>query len=598
MIQPAPPAGGPHRAEKWTVAAAGERLGAMRRAVLCALLGSLALGGPAPAEAASGRRTAARSSRAAAPKKGPGSPGRVHRPPTLAQAKEVLASVKRSPQKRRYRHHWERAIRALLASARGRDRPEALLEAARARYALYRWSAWESDRDKALLLADRARRAGSRPAASFASAVRREAGDEAAHSRSARRRPAVPTSAARGPPAEDEDHRDPILEEAVAEPAGAPGGGGGPVQVSEVKAWSGSGYTRVVVYLSEHVEHEKVELEAAGGMPRRLAIDFTPAFLSGGARAQPVGGARVERVRAAQHDPDTVRVVLDLAGRDAYAVFRLDDPPRLIVDVGARPADDAAEADRSPAAADGAPPDGGAGEADGGPRRVRRVVVDAGHGGQDSGAIGPHGVREKDVTLSIARRLARRLEAAGFEVVLTRRDDRTLALEERTAIANAARGDLFVSLHANAHPRRDRRGVETYYLNVTDDRYAARLAARENGTPHEEIPGPQVLRILSDLDAKASARTSQRLAALVQRELTAGIRERVGDVRDLGVKSALFYVLLGARMPAVLVEASFISNRVEERRLASRGFQEEVASSLAGAISQFARGEARVARAP
>jgi N-acetylmuramoyl-L-alanine amidase len=195
----------------------------------------------------------------------------------------------------------------------------------------------------------------------------------------------------------------------------------------------------------------------------------------------------------------------------------------------------------------------------------------------------------------MAKRLAKRLRAAGFEVVLTRKDDRFLALEERTAIANTSGGDLFVSIHANAHPRRNRSGVETYFLNVADDRYAARLAARENGVDPSDRGDGDLGRILTDLDAKASAGSSRRLAGIVQRELTAGVRSRVGDVRDLGVKSALFYVLLGARMPAVLVETAFISNRVEERRLASVYYQEEVAAGIARAVTAFARSEARVA---
>ena len=220
--------------------------------------------------------------------------------------------------------------------------------------------------------------------------------------------------------------------------------------------------------------------------------------------------------------------------------------------------------------------------------------MDAGHGGHDPGAIGPTRVREKDVTLAIARKLAHKLREAGFEVVLTRNDDRFLALEERTALANAARGDLFVSVHANAHPRRIRAGVETYFLNVTDDRYAARLAARENGVDLS-VAG-DLARILTDLDAKASAGESMRLARLVQRDVCGGVRARVGDVRDLGVKSALFYVLLGARMPAVLVETGFISNRAEERRLASARYQDEVAAGIARAVRTFAGGDAQVAK--
>ena len=143
-------------------------------------------------------------------------------------------------------------------------------------------------------------------------------------------------------------------------------------------------------------------------------------------------------------------------------------------------------------------------------------------------------------------------------------------------------------LHATPHPRRDRGGIETYFLNVTDDRYAARLAARENGLVDVAAEAtPQVTRILSDLDATRSAGPSRQLATLVQRELVSRVRANVGEVRDLGVKHALFYVLLGARMPAVLVETAFVSNRLEERRLSSPGYQGEVAEAGSRAVSSF-----------
>ena len=362
--------------------------------------------------------------------------------------------------------------------------------------------------------------------------------------------------------------------------------------MSEVKTWSSGDYTRVAIYLSRPVAFEKQEIPAEGALPRRLALDLSPAVLDR-ELARAVGDALVHRVRAAQRDHDTVRVVLDLAGRDDLSILRLDDPPRLIVDVGSREGRPDAQA---PVARVPAPREL---EPEAGPRRpVRRIVVDAGHGGHDTGAIGPSGVREKDVTLAMAQRLASRLRGRGFEVVLTRDRDAFVPLEERTAIANARRGDLLVSLHANAHPRRDRHGVETYVLDVAGDRYARRLAARENGAFDDDADeGPEVRRILTDLDAQASASSSRRLALAVQREVCAGVRGRVGEVRDLGVKSALFHVLLGARMPAVLVETAFISNRVEEQRLRSSRFQDEVAASVARAVERFASLEARVASA-
>jgi len=538
----------------------------------------------------------------------------------LERAKAAVRDLIRDRQKRRYRHHWERGIAGLIAAAKGRDRAPAFLEAARARYALYRWSADESDREKALLNATRAAKLGSRDARSLAAAIRREAGDDRPAPKPARG-PGPPSPAPGPEPIESpqDSEPDPELDAALADLTGASSapalslgesGGEGRARVTEVRTWSNDDYTRVAIYLSHWVGWHKLELAPAEGQPRRLALDLRPASLAGRALARPVAGERVDRVRAAQNDADTVRVVLDLPGTDRVQLFGLDDPPRLIVDVGTAAArGDVAEASPGAHPAPPAPAEPGrtavavpasferaerAPEHDR-PARIRRIVVDAGHGGRDPGAIGPRRVREKDVTLAIARLLAKRLRASGFEVVLTRKDDRYLALEERTAIANTSGGDLFVSIHANAHPRRNRSGVETYFLNVADDRYAARLAARENGVELSDRGDGDVSRILTDLDAKASADSSRRLAGIVQRELTAGVRSRVGEVRDLGVKSALFYVLLGARMPAVLVETAFISNRVEERRLASTRYQEEVAAGIARAVTAFARSEARVA---
>ncbi len=590
----------------------------MGRAPL-ALAIALSLAVPAGSEAAPAHRAAApaASKKSRVPSGTKRATVRRARPPTLGEAKAAMASLMRDRARRRFHHHWERAIQGLLRAARGRDAAAATLEAARARYVLYRWSANEADRDEALRLAARASRLGSREAPVLARAIRREAGEDRP---SRPRRPAPPRPEASPEPQEEETTPEPALEQALAdlsaEDAARPlplgtDRGEGRARVSEVRTWSSDDYTRVAIYLSHWVGWQKLELVPAPDRPRRIALDFRPAILAGAALARSVPGAQVDRVRAAQNDPETVRVVLELPGAHEVQAFALDDPPRLVLDVGSRP--DArtatpiatasptstttsnatpAPAAPAPTLGDEAGPAGDEGETRG---PVRRIVVDAGHGGHDPGAIGPRRVREKDVTLAMARRLAKKLRASGFEVVLTRSDDRFLALEERTALANTARGDLFVSIHANAHPRRNRAGVETYFLNVADDRYAARLAARENGV---DLGGEgEALRILSDLDAKASAGASSRLARLVQREVTSGVRARVGEVRDLGVKGALFYVLLGARMPAVLVETAFISNRDEERRLASVRYQEEVAAGVARAVTAFARTHEHVAAA-
>src|SRR6266511_1350703 len=604
-----------------------------RRALALIIL--LSVAAPGAAGAGAQRGAAPRLATRGAAAKPVRSHPRPARAPTLADARAAMTALMRDRSRRRYHHQWERAIHALLRAARGKDAPAAYLEAARARYALYRWSANEADREAALSLAGRATRAGSRDAPVLARAIRREAGEPAEErttssvpKRGARARAVRPERAEPAEPAaDDESPPDPALEAALADlsPSAAPAhplgtsGGEGPARVSEVRSWASEDYTRVAVYLSHWVGWQKLDLAPAPGHPRRIALDLRPAVLEGAALARPVAGEQVDRVRAAQNGPDTVRVVLELPGADGVQIFALDDPPRLVLDIGARrqrqatasptptsahpersaaeggaeskgtPAVTSAHAERSAAEggaeSKGTATAGGDDGAEEAPATIRRIVVDAGHGGHDPGAIGPRRVREKDVTLAMARRLARKLREAGFEVVLT-----------RTAIANTARGDLFVSIHANAHPRRTRGGVETYFLNTADDRYAARLAARENGLDLREGE-TEVARILTDLGAKASAGASRTLARLVQREVTAGVRARVGEVRDLGVKSALFYVLLGARMPAGLVETAFISHREEERRLASSRYQDEVAAGIARAVSAFARGGERVAAA-
>ncbi|MHB8418649.1 MAG: N-acetylmuramoyl-L-alanine amidase [Myxococcales bacterium] len=218
---------------------------------------------------------------------------------------------------------------------------------------------------------------------------------------------------------------------------------------------------------------------------------------------------------------------------------------------------------------------------------VRRVVIDAGHGGHDSGAIGPGGTREKDVTLAIALKLAEDLRAKGLEVLLTRDGDRFVSLEERARFANEHKADLFVSLHANANTDRRQRGVETYFLNVTSDRYAIRLAARENQASERSVSDLQL--ILADLATKSNVEESHQLADRVQRSLVDGLAGKQQRERNLGVKHALFYVLLGVKMPAILVESAFVSNPAEEKRLASGLFQDEVARDVAAGIEKFVR---------
>ncbi len=226
---------------------------------------------------------------------------------------------------------------------------------------------------------------------------------------------------------------------------------------------------------------------------------------------------------------------------------------------------------------------------------LRLIVVDAGHGGRDPGAIGPNRVMEKTVTLQLAKKLAEKLRAElGVKVLLTRSDDRFLELKERTAYANRVEADLFISLHANASLSSRTYGLETYFLNLSKNNQAAEVAARENGTSLEDVSNLEA--ILFDLMANAKINESSRLAAEVQQAMVAGLRPHFNRIKDLGVRQGPFHVLLGATMPSVLVEVAFISNSREEKRLTNKKYQEKVAQSIVAGVKSFAMTIDRVAR--
>lgn len=228
------------------------------------------------------------------------------------------------------------------------------------------------------------------------------------------------------------------------------------------------------------------------------------------------------------------------------------------------------------------------------------VVIDPGHGGEQEGAISPGGEREKDLALQISRRLAARLRKAGARVVLTRTADVSVPLAARAAVANAIRADLFVSIHLNSMPtaeaRRASHGIETYFLSAdASDASATAVAARENadrlaGEP-ELDPSDPVAAILSDLEDTAALQQSSRLAYAVQERLVQAL-----GAEDRGVKQAPFYVLAGARMPAVLLEVGFISHPAEGDRLRSAAYQEQVAGAIVEGIAAYRAQTVRASR--
>jgi len=221
--------------------------------------------------------------------------------------------------------------------------------------------------------------------------------------------------------------------------------------------------------------------------------------------------------------------------------------------------------------------------------KIGKIVIDPGHGGHDTGTIGPNGLEEKDLVLDVGRRLGKLLEARlGAEVVYTRKDDTFIPLETRTAVANQARADLFVSIHANSSHDADARGVETYYLNFTSSPEALEVAARENAVSEKSIYELQDL--VKKIALKEKIEESREFAADVQQSLHSGLAVKSPAIRDRGVKKAPFIVLIGANMPSILAEISFVSNPTDEHRLATGEYRQRIAESLYRGISKYVNG--------
>src|SRR6202521_5362285 len=221
--------------------------------------------------------------------------------------------------------------------------------------------------------------------------------------------------------------------------------------------------------------------------------------------------------------------------------------------------------------------------------KIGKIAIDAGHGGHDTGTIGPNGLLEKDVVLDVAKRLGRLLETRlGAEVIYTRQDDTFIPLETRTAIANRERADLFISIHANSSRDSDARGVETYYLNFTSSPEALEVAARENAVSEKSIHELQDL--VKKIALKEKIEESQEFASDVQRSLHSGLAAKNPGVRDRGVKKSSFTVLIGANMPSILAEISFVSNPGDEHRLGTSEYRQKIAESLYRGIAKYVSG--------
>lgn len=432
---------------------------------------------------------------------------------------------------------------------------------------------------------------------------------------------------------------DPVAELA---PAGQASGPQAPITIRDIKRTSIEGGMRVTIELDGELSYRAEQLER----PRRVFFDLkdTRPVPSLQDATLKFGDELVREVRLGRHPRNTTRIVFDMQGVDSYSVFTLYNPYRMVIDFKASaahgvgrtrsaeavpksapgiadlppvplvasslpsptisvpvPAKAAREsvdplprplASRPVSSATAIPPAVPSANSDGRFSIARqlglgvsRVVIDAGHGGHDPGAQST-GISESELTLDVALRLGRLLERQpGTDVVMTRDTDVFIPLEERTAIANREGADLFLSIHANASRNSTARGVETYFLNFASSPEASAVAARENSASARAMHSlPEIVRAIA-LNNKIDE--SRDFADMVQRSMVRGLAARNRQVRDLGVKQAPFVVLIGAAMPSVLAEISFVTNKQEGQLLKTGAYRQQIAEALFDAVVRY-----------
>jgi N-acetylmuramoyl-L-alanine amidase len=371
--------------------------------------------------------------------------------------------------------------------------------------------------------------------------------------------------------------------------------------ITDLRFWSNPEYSRIVINASRErtFSHHLLKKDPNLNIDfQRLYVDIPRAVLGKEvAEHTPINDDLLKQARAGQYLPQTVRVVVDIKSFENYKVFSLNDPFRIVIDVWGKGAGSEGPALAYPGVSEtGDPPAAGPMTTDNLKSSniarqlalgVQTIVIDPGHGGSDPGAPGYiQGVWEKDIVLQLGKILAEKLrDRLQCTVILTRDRDIRLSLEERTAIANTQRADLFISLHTNAAQNKNLAGIETYLLNLATDEQAIAVAARENATSKKNISDLEF--ILSDLMKHAKIGESTRLAHDVHQAMIQGMRKKYSGINDLGVKQAPFYVLLGARMPSILIETSFISNKIECERLLDPVYQQALCNAIADGVQTY-----------
>ncbi|MCA1743229.1 MAG: N-acetylmuramoyl-L-alanine amidase [Desulfonatronovibrio sp.] len=363
-------------------------------------------------------------------------------------------------------------------------------------------------------------------------------------------------------------------------------------QLVKIRHWSNDEYTRVVLDLDNQADyyHKLLKPDQELGTPHRLFIDLNQTQVAESTpREENVADGILRRIRSAQHTQDKSRVVLDIQDLDNFRVFALENPFRVVVDVYApekqapRPvqtsdaiAQVTLDAENKDMTAKSLVEQLGL--------KVKTIMIDAGHGGKDPGAVYKD-ILEKNIVLKMSKVLGNMLKEKGFEVLYTRTTDVFVPLEERTAMANSKNVDLFISVHANAHRNRKIRGFEVYYLNFAQTEDAMRVAARENAISTQKISDLQY--ILTDLMLSSKINESRELATKIYGVTIDHVRSKYSGVNDNGIRQAPFYVLMGARMPSILVEMGYMTNDQDLKLLLSDQFINHMAGGLTKGIVSY-----------
>jgi len=344
--------------------------------------------------------------------------------------------------------------------------------------------------------------------------------------------------------------------------------------IEKIRFHSGSEFTRVTVDLSGAVKYKVGRLED----PDRLYIDIQMTFVDPAKQTIEVGDTVVKKIRAAQFDENTARIVLDLKQIQSYNVSCLKEPDRIVIDIyGSGDSDVAPPKDSSSGRSQPVPLVKQLG------LKVRTIVIDPGHGGEDPGAVSKSGLQEKLIVLDVAKRLKKLLENKGsYQVHLTRETDVFIPLEKRTAFANQKGADIFISLHINSHKSRRARGIETYYLSLASDEEARATAALENASAGKSIK--DLSSLLRNILRGAKVEESRELARTVQSQLC----QHTGS-NDRGIRRAPFIVLIGAESPSILVEMGFMSNILDESLLRSSEYKDKLARALMEAVEDYVK---------